>query len=291
MAGSWRLWPSDWGSSTKGVRNEGMLPKIEGRAWIERVPLAYIRSKVKLCAMSESRKGVIPPPRQYSDHYFLAEARRVLGRHALEDEKHDVASREVDRGAVGGLVHGGEELCKPLRREVVRRADPLSVARGAQDAEGVAQDEVRPGVVRGVERGVGERDRTRRAREAAPHAGDAEPCAQHEQQRRADVAAPPLAQQGRLLQAAAVTAGQQGGEQHGREHEVPVLRGELQDQCERVVVVGEEDLVGREALLRVTEVDRVGEVRRHDEHGVHRHVVAVEQRPPPALRADACRQR
>ena len=68
MAGSWRLWPSDWGSSTKGVRNEGMLPKIEGRAWIERVPLAYIRSKVRLCAMSESRKGVIPPPAAVPDH-------------------------------------------------------------------------------------------------------------------------------------------------------------------------------------------------------------------------------
>ncbi len=45
MAGSWRLSPSDWGSSTKGVLNEGMLPSTDGMAWIERVPLAYMRRK------------------------------------------------------------------------------------------------------------------------------------------------------------------------------------------------------------------------------------------------------
>ena len=40
MAGSWRLRPSAWGISTKGVLNEGMLPSTEGSAWMERVPLA-----------------------------------------------------------------------------------------------------------------------------------------------------------------------------------------------------------------------------------------------------------
>ena len=60
MAGSWRLRPSDCGISTKGVRNEGMLPSTEGMAWIERVPLAYICRKQSPWRMSESRKGVKP---------------------------------------------------------------------------------------------------------------------------------------------------------------------------------------------------------------------------------------
>ena len=60
MAGSCRLAPNDWGISTKGVRSDGMLPSTEGMAWIERVPLAYMRRKVRLRSMSESRKGVMP---------------------------------------------------------------------------------------------------------------------------------------------------------------------------------------------------------------------------------------
>ena len=85
---------------------------------------------------------------------------------------------------------------------------------------------------------------------------------------------------------APVAAGEQRRERRRGQHQIPVLRGEAQDQRERVVVVGEEDLVGREALLRVAEVDRVGQVRGHHQQGVDRHVVAVEQRAPPPARAD-----
>ena len=60
MAGNWRLSPSDWGISTKGVRNDGMLPSTEGMAWIDRVPLAYIRLNTSPFCISESRKGVNP---------------------------------------------------------------------------------------------------------------------------------------------------------------------------------------------------------------------------------------
>lgn len=60
MAGSCRLAPSDCGISTKGVRNEGMLPRMEGMAWIDLVPLAYIRSKQSPLRISESRNGVKP---------------------------------------------------------------------------------------------------------------------------------------------------------------------------------------------------------------------------------------
>ena len=60
MAGSWRLSPSDWGISTKGVRNDGRLPNTEGMAWIDRVPLAYMRRKQSPLRISESRNGVNP---------------------------------------------------------------------------------------------------------------------------------------------------------------------------------------------------------------------------------------
>ena len=60
MAGSWRLSPSDWAISTKGVRNDGILPNTEGMAWIDRVPLAYIRLNTSPFCISESRKGVNP---------------------------------------------------------------------------------------------------------------------------------------------------------------------------------------------------------------------------------------
>ena len=60
MAGSWRLSPNDWGISTNGVRNEGMLPSTEGMAWIEREPLAYIRLNVSPLRINESRNGVKP---------------------------------------------------------------------------------------------------------------------------------------------------------------------------------------------------------------------------------------
>ena len=66
MRGSWRLRPSDWGISTKGWRNEGMLPRIAGIAWIERMPLAYMRVKQKPVRMSESRKGVKPLTGRFS---------------------------------------------------------------------------------------------------------------------------------------------------------------------------------------------------------------------------------
>ena len=66
------------------------------------------------------------------------EERGVLGRHALHDENHHVAAREIDRRAVGGLVHGREALGQFLRGEIFPVFDASRVADSAQDAERVA---------------------------------------------------------------------------------------------------------------------------------------------------------
>ena len=56
MAGSWRLAPSDCGISTKGVRSDGMLPRIEGMAWIERAECsADMLSRMKITMLRPAR--------------------------------------------------------------------------------------------------------------------------------------------------------------------------------------------------------------------------------------------
>ena len=186
-------------------------------------------------------------------------------------------------------MYGREAACELVRCEVLRVADLAAASCRAQDAERIAQNEVRPAAVGGVERGVREGDRPRHAGESAPHAADAEPGRQ-EQRRRAQEVAAPSFDEAFGAYAAAVAPGQQPDQRCAREPQVPVLGEELSDERQRVVVVGEEHLVGREALLRVAEVDRVGEVRRDDEEGVDRQVVAVEHPPVEPRIADPGRQ-
>lgn len=214
----------------------------------------------------------------------------MLGRHALHDEEHHVASREVDGRRVGGHVERCEEAVELLRGVVLAVGDLRAAARRAEDAEGVAQDEVGLAAVGGVERGVGEGDGTRHAGHAAAHAGDGERRAEGQQQRAARIVAPAVAQQALFARLAAVAPCKQGDEARGDERQVPVLTQELHNQLRRVVVVGEEELLSREALLRVAEVDAVGHVDRHHQQRTHRQVVAVAQVAPPAPLAQTARK-
>lgn len=79
---------------------------------------------------------------------------RMLGRHALHDEDHDVAPCQVHRRTVCGLVHGREMLRQLFGGEIFFVIDASRVADRPQDAERVAQDEVRLAAVVGIEGGV-----------------------------------------------------------------------------------------------------------------------------------------
>ena len=206
----------------------------------------------------------------------------MFGRHALHDEDHDVAARKVHGCAVRRLVHGREAPRQLLRGEVFLVFDASCAADGAQDAERIAQDEVGLAAVGGVERGVRQGDRARHAGHAAAYPGDAQPRGCREDHRVADVIGPSAAENALFPHPAAVSPRQQGGQGDPQKHQIPVLGHEFPDQLQRVVVVGEEDFVGCETLLRVAEIDRVGEVRRHDQHGVDCDVVPEQHGPVPA---------
>ena len=218
-----------------------------------------------------------------------AQQGRVLGRHALHDEEHHVAPLQIDGRGVCGLMHGCESGIELLRREVFAVGEPAAAAYGPQDAEGVAQYEIRPGVVRGVERGVREGDRARHAGEAAAGAAEAEPGRQQQNDRTARIVGPPAPQQALFADAASVAPDEQRREQRPQQYEIPVLGHEGSDELQRVVVVGEEDLVGREALLRIAEIDRIGEVQRDDQR-IDRHIVPEGDIPVPAPFAQMQRQ-
>ena len=250
--------------------------------------------------------GIHPPEGQPLAHQRVEERREsllrkvgvdlraqvcgVLGRHALHDEDHDVARAEVQRRAVGRLVLGREVLRKLLLGEDAREVPVFGVPCGTEDTEGVAQNEVCLAAVRGVERGVREGDRARHARHAAAGPGDAQSGGEGQQQRPARVVGPASAQQALFAHPAAVGPGQQRRERRPHHDKVPVLGHELPDELQRIVVVGEEDLVGGEPLLRIAEIDRIGEVRGHDEQRVDRDVAAVEQAAVPAPFAQVQRQ-
>lgn len=91
---------------------------------------------------------------------------------------------------------------------------------------------------------------------------------------------------------ASVTFDQQDDKPDAREHQVPVFGGEPQGQRKRVVVVGEKELFGREAFLRVVEVNRIGEVEGDDQHRIDRRVVPEKQcAVPPTLAQRGGQQR
>ena len=133
-----------------------------------------------------------------------------------------------------------------------------------------------------VERGVREGDRACHAGKSAACASDAEAGGEQEDRRAARVIGPAAAQEALLADAASVAPRQQRRQREPRQHQIPVLGHELPDELQRIVVVGEEDLVGREAFLRVAEIDRIGEIRGHDEQAVYRDVIAEEQVAVPA---------
>ena len=85
-----------------------MLPSTEGMAWIEREPLAYIRLNVQSIAhqrIEERREAFGPGGRRRVPAWRNAECSADM----LSMMKIiDVAAREIDRRAVGGLVHGRE---------------------------------------------------------------------------------------------------------------------------------------------------------------------------------------
>ena len=152
---------------------------------------------------------------------------RMLGRHALHDENHDVAPRKIDRRRVGGHVYGGEPPPELFGREVFAVADAARAAHGAEDAEGVAQDEIRLRIVRSVERGVREGDRACHAGKSAACASDAEAGGEQEDRRAARVVGPAAAQEALLADAAAVAPRQQRRQREPRQHQIPVLGHEL----------------------------------------------------------------
>lgn len=83
---------------------------------------------------------------------------------------------------------------------------------------------------------------------------------------------------------ASVTFDQQDDKPDAREHQVPVFGGKSQGQRKRIVVVGEKELFGREAFLRVVEVNRIGEVEGDDQHRIDRRVVPEKHcAVPPTL--------
>ena len=206
----------------------------------------------------------------------------MLGRHALHDEDHDVAPCQVHRRAVRGLVYGREMLRQLFGGEIFFVIDASRAADRPQDAERVAQDEVRLAAVVGIEGGVRKGDRSCHAGHAAAHACDREPCTCGEDHRTSDVVGPAAAQQAFLAHLAAVTPCQQRHEGCGDEYQVPVFSHELTDELHRIAVVGKEDFIGGEPFLRVPEIDAVGHVDSHDQHGVHCDVVPVHQFAVPA---------
>ncbi len=153
-------------------------------------------------------------------------------------------------------------------------------SRSAQHAERVAQDHGRQRVVGRVESGVRQRDGARHLGEASADAAHRERRGEQQDGDARQVV--PRAREDRLgLYAAAVSPGQEGCEERARHCQIPVLGGELHDEPERVVVVGEEYLVGRETLLRIAEIYRVGQIESHDGRGVDDHVVPIRHRLPP----------
>ena len=214
----------------------------------------------------------------------------MFGRHALHDEDHDVAAREVHGRAVRRLMYGREAPRQLLRSEVFLVFDAPRAADGAQDAERVAQNEVGLAAVGGVERGVRQRDRAGHACHAAAHSRNAQSDCRRQDRRVADVVGPAAVEKALLADFAPVAPCQQSDQGDPQQHQIPVFGHEFPDQLQRVVVVGKEDLVGRETLLRVAEIDRVGEVCRRDQHGVDRNIIPELHGPVPASFAQAQRQ-
>ena len=214
----------------------------------------------------------------------------MFGRHALHNENHDVAAREVYGRAVCRPVDRCEAARQLFGREEFPVADAARTADGAQDAERIAQNQVGLAAVRSVERGVGEGDRPRHAGHAAAHAGDAESGCDGENRRAARIVAPAPAQETLFAYLAAVAPHEQGGQGRRRNDQIPVFGHEFADQLQRVAVVGEEDFIGGEPLLRVAEIDAVGHIDRYDQHGVYDGIVPEQQTAVPLAFARVQRQ-
>ena len=210
------------------------------------------------------------------------EVGRVFGRHALHDEDHYVASFERCRADRVGTVDGRVDTVQFFRCEVAFVVDLSARPHGAQDAEGVREDQVGAGVVGGVERGVGERDGARHARDPPPHSRYGEQGGDDEQNRTAAIVAERTTAERFGARLAAAGQRQQSDQADPCEQQGDVLGHEFADELQRIVVVGEEDLFGREAFLRITEIDRIAEVDRHDQQGVDDDVIEVEHPLPPA---------
>ena len=213
---------------------------------------------------------------------FGMEVGRVFGRHALHDEDHHVASFERCRADRVGTVDGRVDTVQFFRSEVAFVVDLSARPHGAQDAEGVREDQVGAGVVGGVERGVGERDGARHARDPPPHSRYGEQGGDDEQNRTAAIVAERTTAERFGARLAAAGQRQQSDQADPCEQQGDVLGHEFADELQRIVVVGEEDLFGRETFLRIAEIDRIAEVDRHDQQGVDDDVIEVEHPLPPA---------
>ena len=212
---------------------------------------------------------------------FGFEVGRMFGRHAFQNENHHVAPFEV-HGRRVGAVGRGEIFVQFFGRKVAGVFDRSAAADGPQNAEGVAQDQVGLFAGRGVERGVREGDRAGHARYAAPHAGDAEQNGDHQQSCIDRVINPALAQGRSGCDLASVTPNEQPDEDCADEEQVPVFGGEFQHELHRIGVVGEEDFVGGETLLRIAEIDAIGQVYGHDQQRIDHRIVPEENTPIPA---------
>ena len=184
----------------------------------------------------------------------------MLAAEALEHEDHDVARPE--RGRIGlRIVIGRVERVERFGIEETGIAQ-RAVSERAQQAERVAQNQVRLAVRRGVERRVAQRDRAGLAAESAPDASERQRDSGG-QYAQIDQKIPPAFPSRRSEANPPVTPDQTEDQRDGQQHDVPVLGHGFQHDRARVVVVAQvRQLVGGETLSGIVEIDAVREVDR-----------------------------
>ena len=219
----------------------------------------------------------------FIDIYIGAQQSRVLGRETLHNKQHYVATCKFRcRSTLGGAMLGRVNLGKRSLVKIFLIMQFTARRNGSEDTERIAQNHRGTGIVGRIECRVRDSNGTCHLGKATTHSANGKTHRQGQHHNTRNII-PHSGKDIFHLCTTAITPSQKGDKSHASQNDMQILRCKGHNQLQRVIVIGKEDLIGRETLLRIAEVDGITHIDYNQQQGIDHHVIPIHHPLPPTL--------